>query len=474
VSSSGRMFSLKSRLSFCSLNARGLKDNVKRKGIFLFCKGQKSHFVFLQETHSTVEDVSFRKLQWGETILFSHGSNRSAGVAICLNNCPGRIVTFQSDDHGHWLAAVVNSEGSFLVLVNIYGYNSSGQNKILFSKITDVVTQLKSKFKTNFVLIGGDFNLAPDEWLDRSPSSYTSHHFNNIILEFCQSNALNDIWRVKHPMESQFSWVKPNGSSKSRIDFWLITEEHSEFASNVAISAAPLTDHCLISLILTPTTKHTFRKDYWKFNAELLKDKVYCNQIRNLMMEIQNDLTLTSNGNKWEYFKFKTREISIRFGKQKNKEQKKKELSLIQEINNCCNTQILSQGDLDKLLSLQANLDNLYLMKAQGAFVRSRAKWLEEGEKNTAYFCQLEKRRQNNVVNSLIVNEKVITDPKLISEVVYSFYSDIYSSSYSVKNGQEFLEKIKDFIPQIDIDFKESCDEDLRLEEIESALKKCL
>jgi len=77
-------------------------------------------------------------------------------------------------------------------------------------------------------------------------------------------------------------------------------------------------------------------------------------------------------------------------------------------------------------------------------------------------------------VNSLIVNEKVITDPKLISEVVYSFYSDIYSSSYSVKNGQEFLEKIKDFIPQIDIDFKESCDEDLRLEEIESALKKCL
>jgi len=131
-------------------------------------------------------------------------------------------------------------------------------------------------------------------------------------------------------MESQFSWVKPNGSSKSRIDFWLITETHSEFASNVAISAAPLTDHhCLISLILTPTTKHTFRKDYWKFNAELLKDNVYCSQIRNLIMEIQNYLTLTSNANKREYFKFKTREVSIRFGKQKNKEQKKKRIKFI-------------------------------------------------------------------------------------------------------------------------------------------------
>jgi len=104
----------------------------------------------------------------------------------------------------------------------------------------------------------------------------------------------------------------------------------------------------------------------------------------------------------------------------KTKNRRKKELSLFQEINTCCDGQILSQGDLDKLLSLQANLDNLHLMKAQGAFVRSCAKWLEEGEKNTAYFCQLEKRRQkNNAVNSLIVNEKVITDPKLISEEVY-------------------------------------------------------
>ncbi len=101
-----------------------------------------------------------------------------------------------------------------------------------------------------------------------------SHHFNNIIQDFCHLNSLTDIWRVKHPNASQFSWVKPNGFSKSRIDCWLIAEEYSEFTTNVSISVAPLTDHCLISLILTPAIKHTIRKDYWKFNAELLKDKV--------------------------------------------------------------------------------------------------------------------------------------------------------------------------------------------------------
>ncbi len=88
---------------------------------------------------------------------------------------------------------------------------------------------------------------------------------------------------------------------------------------------------------------------------------------------------------------------------------------------------------------------------------------MEEGEKNTAYFCRLEKRRQqSNAIHSLIINDEV--DPKLISEEIYSFYSNIYSSSYSENNGKEFLEKVKDCIPQIDIEFKEICDGDLRLD----------
>ncbi len=49
-----------------------------------------------------------------------------------------------------------------VILVNVYVYNSSGQNKILFSNISEGVAQIKSKFHTHLVLIGGDFNLAPD------------------------------------------------------------------------------------------------------------------------------------------------------------------------------------------------------------------------------------------------------------------------------------------------------------------------
>ncbi len=62
---------LKSEISFLSLNARGLKDNVKRKATFLFCKGLKAHCIFLQETHSCEEDMFRVHFVSSETFLIN-------------------------------------------------------------------------------------------------------------------------------------------------------------------------------------------------------------------------------------------------------------------------------------------------------------------------------------------------------------------------------------------------------------------
>lgn len=97
------------------------------------------------------------------------------------------------------------------------------------------------------------------------------------------------------PNNSQFFWVKPNGSSKSWIYVWLINEEYTEFVSDAVISAAPLIDHCLILLTLTPVIKQSVRKDYWTFNAEHLKDKDFCSQIRNLIGEVEHNSSLSTN-----------------------------------------------------------------------------------------------------------------------------------------------------------------------------------
>lgn len=84
-------------ICFGSLNVRGLRESVKRKALFLYCKGKKSNCIFLQETHSADSDVSFWSNQWGSKILFSHGSTRSGDVAILFNNFPGDLVIQRTD-----------------------------------------------------------------------------------------------------------------------------------------------------------------------------------------------------------------------------------------------------------------------------------------------------------------------------------------------------------------------------------------
>ncbi len=64
--------------------------------------------------------------------------------------------------------------------------------------------------------------------------------------------------------------------------------------------------------------------------------------------------------------------------------------------------------------------------KAKGAYIRSRAKWIEEGERNSAYFCRLEKSRQEkNNIRSLIIdgsessNANDIAQKKSFSSITY-------------------------------------------------------
>lgn len=46
----------------------------------------------------------------------------------------------------------------------------------------------------------------------------------------------------------------------------------------------------------------------------------------------------------------------------------------------------LSQEEELELRELHLQMNQTYLNIARGAFVRSRAKWLEEGEVNSSYF----------------------------------------------------------------------------------------
>jgi biopolymer transport protein ExbD len=76
-------------------------------------------------------------------------------------------------------------------------------------------------------------------------------------------------------------------------------------------------------------------------------------------------------------------------------------------------------------------LDKLYTEKTKGRQIRSRVKWIEEGEKNTAFFLGLEKTRQTKkAINELYdKNGKSTTDQNEIMEIEVDYYKKLYKST---------------------------------------------
>lgn len=342
------------------------------KLFFLFCKEQKANCVFLQETHSVLNDEKFWIIQWGDLALFAHGTLHSAGVMLLFNRFEGSVIVHEGDKEGHWLMVAVEINDICYILLCIYGYNNKVANREMLEKLGNLVNEWKVIYKSDNVIIGGDFNIAPDSWLDRKPQRSSHSVYNDIILNLCTLTNVVDYWRVSNPNSIHHTWYNPSGNGQSsRLDYWLISSELCNDVLDCIISASPLTDHCMITLSLSISKKSQISPNIWKFNNDLLKNDNFCQQVISLIEEIEKlDMSCM---NKWEWFKFKVKQIAIDTGKLLSVMRKQKQKELIGEINLLAvNTQV-SPENTAKLQILQSQLDELYSEKANGAYVRSRS-----------------------------------------------------------------------------------------------------
>jgi len=91
--------------------------------------------------------------------------------------------------------------------------------------------------------------------------------------------------------------------------------------------------------------------------------------------------------------------------------------------------------------------------------VRSRRKWLEEGEKNSKYFFNLEKRNTElTTLKRLLTDDKISTDSNEISQFVTNFYKKLYTKDEDVVGAGIFLENIQIDSTVIDEDSRHFCD----------------
>ena len=100
-------------------------------------------------------------------------------------------------------------------------------------------------------------------------------------------------------------------------------------------------------------------------------------------------------GLKWDVIKMEIRSFTVQYSKRKARSEKDKENQLLIKLNDLQEKLCSSRNDLNLLneyYTLKTKLEKLSNKKIKGTILRSKARWYENGEKNSKYFLHLEKR----------------------------------------------------------------------------------
>ena len=106
---------------------------------------------------------------------------------------------------------------------------------------------------------------------------------------------------------------------------------------------------------------------------------------------------------------------------------------------------------------------------------RSKARWCEQGERNSKYFYRLERRNHSaKYISELKRSDKAtITKPKEILNEVYRFYNKLYTSTGACQDDQLFDHFfINPALPKISADQRQSCEGLLTKDECLASLKQ--
>lgn len=477
-----------------SLNCRGLQDVTKRKDVFNYLRQTQVNICCLQDTHLLEFDTNSIRAQWGYDCYISGNRTDARGVAILFNsNFEYKVQKQNLDKDGNFIILNIEIENRIkITLVNMYGPNRDNPDFYLNMK------QIMTEMEEDHVIMCADWNLVQNFDLD----CCNYRHKNNVnaskaVEDMKHALNLTDPWRSNNPHARRYTWVRRNPTKKARLDFFLISEELMALTEKVEINPGYRTDHCIIQLELR-LTNFTKGKGFWKFNNSLLRDKTYIEKVkkciettieeyavpiyrREILKDIDpNIIQFTVNDQMlFEMLLLRIRGMTIPYAASKKRKREEQKRLIERQLKLCKELADENQGEnvlLNNIIDdLNTQLEEIRAEYMRGLLIRARAKWIEEGEKPSKYFCSLEKR---NYVNKNITklhgqHGKEIIDQTEILQEVRNFYVSLYSSRDDSLTDIALEEVLPDpKIPKLSIQEKEILDKPITLVELAATLKR--
>ena len=468
-------------VTLLSLNVRGLHKDNKRWSVFQYMRRKRIDVSFLQETYSTEAVQNKWKNEWGGEVLFAHATNRSKGVMILFR--PGLDVVIKDtciDEYGRYIIVNVMLQGTKVTLVNMYAPNAEPEQATFFNNMKMCIDEQKNG--NSYVITGGDMNIILDPSLDRKGGNIRYSKQYECVLKSVNSlmseHDLCDIWRIKNPGIKRYTWRRKNPQIHSRLDMWWISEDLQDSCEEVDVIPSVRSDHSSIILKLR-TFDSKQGKGYWKLNNSFLDEAGYVKGITESISGWVDEAAELEKRMVWEYIKYKIREYSIKYGKEKAKDisdrvtMYEEKLKWLDEcIDNVIENERKQELENEKQ-EIEDQLRQIDDYKTEGIILRSKCTWHEKGEKSNNYFLRLISRNKVKVTMNKLSTEtgEIITNPSEIRNKQAEFYEDLYKDKVEKSEIEmaNYLGKIS--VPVLEERDRESCEGNITAEECLSAMK---
>ena len=396
--------SIEQSLKISTLNVRGFKNKKKRTTLIRTFKDDHSDIIALQETHHLSDSERDElKLQWGGTVHYSWESNRSKGLVTLFNKKFAEediSLVFKSD---RVLISSIMINKDKLFVINIYSPCISKEKIPFLDSLLGIIVNSIGDDNWGNIICLGDFNIALND-LDVVSGGAHSDDIRQSFHKFIASLNLVDSWRCLHPQEKTFTWSRITPPSMRRLDYVLVGENLAQSICSSEITSMGFSDHRQVSTALEFSPfKH--KSGLYKMNTSLLYDKDYCKMIIEQIQETEKEYASVNPHLRWEVIKTNIRETSQQFSRYKAREKINDLDKMKSRLKNLENAIVNSPNDktlLNKIAVVKSDIEILELEKSRGAQIRSRIKYIEEGERCTKYFLSLEKcRSQVNTIKKL-------------------------------------------------------------------------
>ena len=461
---------LMAELKIGSLNINGARSDVKRASLFKLMELKALDVIFLQETHSDVENESDWRKQWPGEVILSHKASNSGGVGVLFSK-GFRPCSFSVEEImcGHIIKIKVQYENVNLIFINVYAPVLAVERMTFLNLLCDVIQDCTD----DFLFLGGDFNCTENPTLDRNhlePHPASSARLRR-LMEGCE---LKDVWRGFHLNARQYTWShsRDNMLSLARLDRFYCFKHHFGVFKQCVITPVGFSDHCLVQcFVYIQNVK--LHSAYWHFNTGLLNDNSFKEGFACVWGIHQSQKSsFPSLQQWWDIGKVQVKLFCQQYTRNVTKHITRSlqdleiEVVELQELVDSTG----NQGHVEALKVKKAALANLLGITAQGALVRCRFMNASQMDAPSQFFFGLERKNgQRKIIHSLrSADGGTITGTPEIRRYATSFYKDLFREEYV--EDTESAAPFYDGLPQVGADNNTVLDDHLSLNELHVAL----